>query len=94
MTEEDEDRYRRAAHAMQSGVALDHARNGAHDATPKHLRVGVNSALVDSGALAELLIQKGVVTRDEYVKALADGMEREVDLYRERLGLGPNVELG
>jgi hypothetical protein len=94
MTAEDRGRYMRAAHAMQSGVALDHERNGTHDATPKHLRVGINSAMVDTGAMAELLIGKGLITRDEYEKAIADMMEREVRLYRKRLGVGPNVDLG
>lgn len=69
-------RYQRALHGMQAGVALDVAR-GASDCTPKHLRVGVNAAMVDSGALAQLLIKKGVFTEEEYLTALAEGAEAE-----------------
>jgi len=81
--EEDVRRYQAAVHAMQSGVAflmnLDPA-----ETQPKHLRVGVNSAMVDSSALAKLLIDKGVVSEEEYAQAIADGMEREVESYKRR----------
>lgn len=97
----DSERYAAAAHAMQSGVRLRMTREGVPDdseltpghASPKHLRVGVNSAMVDGSALASLLIEKGIITHDEYVKAIADGMEREVQSYREQLGLSGNVSL-
>lgn len=75
-------RYACALRAMQSGVA---ATSEARARSPKHLRVGVNSALVDSGALAALLIAKGVITEVEYAEALAFGMEREVNTYEARL---------
>lgn len=88
-----EDRYHRATHAMQTGVALDHGR-GSNDGEPKHLRVGVNVALVDHGALVGLLIEKGVITRTEYLRAVAEGMEAEVRKYRELLGLDEKVKLG
>jgi hypothetical protein len=57
-------------HAVQSGVAFLMSIGAANDTTPKHLRVGVNSALVESGALAELLIGKGLITRTEYLRML------------------------
>jgi hypothetical protein len=85
-------RHDRACHAMQTAVALDHER-GSKDGTPKHLRVGVNSALCDLAALARLLIEKGVITWDEYQKAMTEEMEREVQRYRERLNLPDNVHL-
>lgn len=82
MTNEERDalrgRYYIAAHRMQSAVAFQLAR-GSDSASDKHLRVGVNSALVDSGSLAELLIAKGVITEEEYMRAVAGGMEREAD---------------
>lgn len=85
------ERYLAALHAMQSGVAF---LNAAKDLEPKHLRVGVNAAMSDLGGLATLLIEKGIITRDEYEKALADAMEREADSYRQRLaehyGMDPN----
>lgn len=77
----DAQRYQDAAHAMQSGVA---AKMGidARDTEPKHLRVGINSALRDSATLARLLIAKGLITEAEYVAAQADGMEEEAEMYR------------
>lgn len=82
--EEDRERYERAAHAMQTGVAAEMGYDP-RATEPKHLRVGVNSALVDSGALAGLLIRKGVITEEEYAAALADGMEAERDRYKAEI---------
>ena len=64
-----------AQHAMQSGVAAKMQIDPA-ETDPKHMRVGVNSALSGLGALAKLLIDKGVLTEDEYFAATADAMER------------------
>jgi hypothetical protein len=89
----DVDRYFAAGHAMQTGVKLDHER-GSTDGTPKHLRVGINSRAVDHTGLVKLLIAKGILTEDEYQKAIADEMEEEVERYRSRLNLPPNVSLG
>jgi len=83
-------RYQAAAHAMQTGVAVEMAR-GSRETQPKHLRVGVNCTARDLGSLAGLLIEKGVITREEYLKALAEGMEAEVRSYQERIG--GNVKL-
>lgn len=98
----DADRYRAAAHAMQSGVRLRMTREGVPDdselipghTSPKHLRVGINSAMSDQGGLARLLIEKGLITEAEYVKAMADAMEAEAQSYHDQLGLGDNVTLG
>lgn len=81
------ERYADAAHAMQSGVKADMETDTRSQGatTPKHLRVGVNSALVDSAALAWLLVSKGVITEDEYLDALASGMEREARRYEALL---------
>ena len=83
MSAKDRERYMRAGHAMQSGVALEQAA-GSGDGTPKHLRVGINSTLVGQAAIAGLLIERGLFTLDEYEKALADEMEAEVRRYEER----------
>jgi hypothetical protein len=94
--EDDRARYEAAAHAMQTGVALEMAA-GSRDTESKHLRVGVNSALCDVTALARLLIEKGVITEEEYYKAEADEMEREVERYEKRLPSeigGGKVRLG
>lgn len=83
----DQERYQAAAHAMQTGVKIDHAK-GSTDGSPKHLRVGINACAVDHAALVWLLIAKGVIDETEYVKEVADEMEREKQRYEERLGVG------
>lgn len=77
-------RYAYACHAMQTGVAYVMGRAPA-ETQPKHLRVGVNSAMCDNAALVGLLFKKGIITELEYVVALADEMEREVRRYEDRL---------
>lgn len=97
MAEEYTTRWQRAAHAMQSGVAARMNWAERDETTePKHLRVGVNSALVDHGALVDLLVSKGVITRLEYLRAIAEGMEREQASYERDLSalLGHEVKLG
>jgi hypothetical protein len=78
------ERYQRAAHAMQSGVAAEMA-GGSRDTEAKHLRVGVNSALVSQAALVRVLVEKGIITNEEYALAVCEEMEREVKRYEERL---------
>ena len=77
-------RYQAAAHAMQTGVAFTMDFDPS-PTTPKHLRVGVNSAMVEHGALAALLMQKGIITEVEYLESLADFMEKERDSYVKML---------
>lgn len=85
MTQEDDQaRYLAASHAMQSGVAAEQGA-GSPDGTPKHLRIGVNSAQVSVAALARLLIDRGLFTEAEYVAAQADEMEAEVARYEQRI---------
>lgn len=76
------ERYRAASHAMQSGVAV-LIEQGSRETEPKDLRVGVNSAMVDSAALAKLLLAKGVFTEREYLTALAEMMEAEAKNYQD-----------
>ena len=71
--------------AMQSGVAAEIGAGVSQETELKHLRVGVNSAMCDTAALAGLLISKGIITREEYVKAIADQMEAEAETYRQRI---------
>lgn len=78
-------RYDAAAHAMQSGVAM-MMNYDEGETEPKHLRVGVNSSLVNSSALALLLISKGVIDEAEFFAALADAMESERDDYAKLIG--------
>lgn len=68
------ERYLAATHAMQSGVAYTENKESQ---TPKHLRVGVNCAMVNHAAIVGLLMKKGFTSEVEYFEALADAMEEE-----------------
>lgn len=93
----DEERYLAAAHGMQTGVAYVMEKDPS-ETTPKHLRVGINCAMSDQGGLAALLIEKGIITLEEYKKAIADSMERERDNYQQLVnnhyGFDGNIKLG
>ena len=82
--EEKKAKYMELCHAMQTGVAFTMEIDPA-ETTPKHLRVGVNSAMCDTAALAKLLFEKGVITEDEYFDKLIVQMTEEVETYRVRL---------
>lgn len=79
--------YRELLHAVQTGIgwtiALEPDNNGVDvNSDPnlrahKHLRTGIDGSKADMGALARLLIAKGIITEDEYIDAIVDGMERE-----------------
>jgi hypothetical protein len=80
-----QERYLAAVHAMQSGVAMEMNDPAIKATDPKHLRVGVNSAMCDHAALIRVLVAKGILTEAEYVEAVADEMEREQARYEDRL---------
>lgn len=88
-------RYTAAMHAVQSAVAYEQGQRGLEPSRdpdgPKHLRVGVSSALIDMSAIAGLLIRKGVFTEIEYVEALAEAAEREVNTYEDK---HPGIKFG
>lgn len=95
MTVEDEQqRYMAAMHAIQSGVAWKMQYDDG-DTTPKHLRVGVNSAMLQYSALVKLLMDKGVITEEEHWTAMADAAEEECKMYERELTqiLGTEVHL-
>jgi len=105
MTEDEEmeklqARYARAMHAIQSGVAIQMTlvEQGSveGETAPKHLRVGVNSALLNDSALAGLLIAKGVITKLEYVEAVTVEAEKEQAEYEKKLQeqMGCAIKLG
>lgn len=90
------DRYMNAMHGCQSAIAFLIER-GNSLATPKHLRVGLSSTLVDTGAMAQLLIHKGVITETEYLTAIAEAAEAELaQLTREAREVAriPNLSFG
>lgn len=93
--EEKKARYQELAHAMQSGVAFLQQRDPS-ERDLKHMRVGVNSAMLDAAAVASLLMKKGLITEDEYLDSLIERFEEEVARYTERVRAetgGANVNL-
>ena len=100
MTEEQQRRYEAAVHSYQSAIALQITRLGLNGAgaDPKHLRVGINSTMSDHGALAMLLVEKGIITDREYAEAIVKGAEREAELMtlltRQKLDLPDTVTFG
>lgn len=70
-------------HAIQTGVAYEHSK-GSQDGTPKHLRVGVNSALCFTSAIAALLVAKGLATAEEIMEAEVESLRRELERYESR----------
>lgn len=87
--------YRRLAHAVQSGVAVFMGIDG-RDTEPKHLRTGINIAMCDHAALIKILIEKKIITDEEYHQALVDQLGREKADYEERLSkhFGKKITLG
>lgn len=82
--QEKKERYMALTHAIQSGVAFE-LEKVPDSASPKHLRVGVNMAMVEHGALVGLLMKKGLITEDEYWDALLEGLEQEKVKYERIL---------
>lgn len=93
-----ERRWLAAGHAVQTGVKTDIELNGEDGAgaSPKHLRTGVNMAMADHAALARLLVAKGVISDEEYRRAIAEGAEQEQERYEKMLSaqFGRKVTLG
>ena len=87
------ERYQRLAHAMQSGVKMvmnwedgpqpDNIEESS--TSPKHLRTGINAAMSDAGGLVRLLIDKGIITQEDYLTAICEAMEDVVKRYEEQI---------
>lgn len=88
-------RYMSELKKMQTGVGFK-MQFDSKETEPKHLRVGVNNALVLNGALSRLLVAKGIITDEEYYTAMADGMQDEREKYERTLAAHykANVTLG
>jgi hypothetical protein len=84
MNDDQHRRYLAATHAVQSGVAATLHRDP-RGGTPKHLRVGIDTAKAEHAALVRLLIAKGLFTEAEYIEAIIAGVEAEKAAYEERL---------
>lgn len=72
--------YLQAMHGIQTGVDYDQHRRPDSN---KHLRVGINSAMINDAALARLLISKGVFTQEEYTEQVRLEANRELDRYED-----------
>lgn len=86
--------YLEAAHAMQAGVAMK-MNHDPEDTSPKHLRVGVNSAMVDTAAIVRLLVEKKIFSMEEFETTITDQMNKEAEMYEKELSerLGTKVTL-
>lgn len=98
MREENVKELQALQHAMQTGVAYDlpeEVKDTEVGRELKHLRVGVNSAMIFHAALVKVLMDKGIVTLDEYMEAQLDLMKAEVKAYEKRLSkkLGADIHL-
>ncbi len=78
----DQDEYRKLAHAVQSGVGFDKDKTAQE---PKHLRTGIDITKAEQAGLAQLLMDKGVFTLEEYEQAILQGLRNEVDRYERYL---------
>lgn len=95
-------RYQAELHGMQTGVRLmlDNEQLGVNGDVRRHLkhvRVGINSAMVEHSALAGLLIAAGVIDETAYFIALADKMAEERQRYEKEVREAynsPNITLG
>lgn len=76
-------RYMAALHAVQSGVAMTIEIHG--EEHQKHIRVGINSAMVNDRAVVSLLIAKGIITEIEHMEALVKAAEDEKATYETAL---------
>jgi hypothetical protein len=97
--------YKSLGHAVQTGIAwriaIENPQVPDINADPnlrahKHLRTGIDTSKSDHGALVQLLINKGLITDEEYVDAMVAGMEREKALYEQELTdhFGRKITLG
>lgn len=93
-------RYEALLHAMQSGVATMQGlaadgRCRAGELEPKHLRVGVDSALIETSSLGRLLVEKGVFTWAEYWASIIVTLEADVASYEKKISeiVGRSVTL-
>ena len=82
--------YEEAGHGVQSAIRFEMTKRGFPDDEAdkivqalKHLRVGLDMRAADQSALAGLLIEKGVITTDEYVEQVRLGANEELARYEE-----------
>jgi len=74
-------------HQVQSAVAflMGKLGNSYKETQPKFLRVGVNSAMIETSALARLMLSKGIITNTEYFEMIIAVWTEERDNYQAQL---------
>lgn len=90
MTDEEEKAiaraYDAAGHRVQTAIAMLMNFDPDYQATqPKHLRVGVDMEKADMAGVVTLLIEKGIFTKDEYLKAILKSAIDEANSYETQL---------
>lgn len=78
--------YMSMMHGLQSGIATMIALDQKY-ADKKDLRVGVDSALIQDSALAQLLMEKGIITEDEYWTRIIRLVGNDITNLRRRVAL-------
>lgn len=81
-------KYSRLMHALQAGVAALQPLDGGAESgetSPKNLRVALNSAQIETSALIQLLVDKGVIEPMEFEKMLFSMLELEVRKYEKSI---------
>ena len=84
-----QDEYMALMHQMQTGVAFTMHRSD--EASPKHLRVGVNSAICMVSALVKTLVEADVIIWEDFRDSEIEMLKQDIESYKSRLG--GNVEL-
>lgn len=82
-------------HAVQTGVAFWMQAGFTDETNPKQLRVGVNSSLITSSALAKTLIEAGVIDYKKFRDNEILMLQEEVKSYERKLQKhhGNNVDI-
>lgn len=74
------------SHAIQSYTAYMLHRNPS-SSSPKHLRTGIDLTKAEMGGLAVLFVRKGIITNEEYLAAIVEGLEEENNRNENEVGV-------
>lgn len=81
------DEYMALMHAMQSGVKavaeIQQGDTASH--SPKHLRTGVNASMILGSAVVKTLVEKGLITWEEFRDNEIELLKNEVTMYEQQL---------
>lgn len=88
-------RYEEALHGLQSAInfSLEVKGEAQTGCSVKHLRVGIDSLFATNLGLANLLMEKGVFTKEEYMEHMRLAANTELHRYQEMLSNYTGAEL-